>query len=45
MSLDGFIAGPEHSIEWAFDAFKDAAPNRRGEGDQRDRAIPGGRSW
>ena len=30
MSLDGFIAGAEHSMEWAFDAFKDAGPNRLG---------------
>jgi dihydrofolate reductase len=31
MSIDGFIAGPDHSMDWAFDAFKDAGPNRLGE--------------
>jgi hypothetical protein len=30
MSPDGFIAGPEHAMDWAFDAFKDAGPNRLG---------------
>lgn len=46
MSLDGFIAGPEHSMEWAFDAFKDAEPNRLGEEVMNETgAILGGRGW
>jgi dihydrofolate reductase len=46
MSLDGFIAGPEHSMEWAFDAFKDAGPNRLGgEVMNETGAILGGRGW
>jgi dihydrofolate reductase len=44
MSLDGFIAGPEHSMEWAFE--QDGGPNsiadsvRTGTG-----AILAGRAW
>src|SRR5918999_3863989 len=44
MSLDGFIAGPEHSMEWAFE--QDSGPNsiadtiRTGTG-----AILAGRGW
>jgi dihydrofolate reductase len=46
MSLDGFIAGPDHSMDWAFDAFRDAGPNRLGEEVMNETgAILGGRSW
>jgi hypothetical protein len=46
MSLDGFIAGPQHWMEWAFDAFKDAGPNRLGaEVMNETGAILGGRGW
>jgi dihydrofolate reductase len=46
MSLDGFIAGPEHAMDWAFDAFKDAGPNRLGEEVMSETgAILGGRGW
>jgi hypothetical protein len=46
MSVDGFIAGPEHSMDWAFEAFKDAGPNRLGEEVMNETgAILGGRGW
>jgi dihydrofolate reductase len=46
MSLDGFIAGPEHSMDWAFDTFNDAKPNRLGEEVMKETgAILGGRGW
>jgi dihydrofolate reductase len=46
MSLDGFIAGPDHSMEWAFEAFRDAKPNRMGEDVMTGTgAILGGRGW
>ena len=43
MSLDGFIAGPDDSMQWAFDAFD---PDRAfAESVQTIGAIVGGRSW
>jgi dihydrofolate reductase len=44
MSLDGFIAGPDHAMEWAFEAWEsgggDAEEIMRATG-----AILGGRGW
>ena len=46
MSLDGFIAGAEHSMDWVFDAFKNTGPNRLGEEVMNETgAILGGRGW
>jgi dihydrofolate reductase len=44
MSLDGFIAGPEHSMEWA--RGQDGAPNPIAETVRtRTKAILAGRAW
>jgi hypothetical protein len=50
MSLDGFIAGPDHEMEWAFEQFDEPSPLAdevmnspavpRGEADRRDRRPP-----
>ena len=46
VSLDGFIAGPDDSMEWAFDAFKDSGPNEVGdEVMNATGAILAGRGW
>ena len=43
MSLDGFIAGPDDSMEWAFES---SGPNRIGEDVMhRTGAILAGRRW
>lgn len=43
MSLDGFIAGPDHAMEWA---FKSSGPNRIGEEVMKTTgAILAGRGW
>jgi dihydrofolate reductase len=43
MSLDGFIAGPDDSMQWALDAFdSDASIEEAG---QNTGAIIGGRRW
>jgi dihydrofolate reductase len=44
MSLDGFIAGPDHAMEWAFEAWESGG----GDADEIMRstgAIVGGRGW
>jgi len=43
MSLDGFIAGPGDSMQWAFDAFEGDVPVE--EAGQNTGAIVGGRRW
>ena len=46
MSLDGFIAGPDDAMEWAFDAFRDSPPNEVGEAVMNNTgAILAGRRW
>jgi hypothetical protein len=46
MSLDGFIAGPDDSMQWAFDAFKDYGPEGMGDEIMRSTgAILAGRHW
>ena len=46
MSLDGFIAGPDDEMEWAFDAFRDAPPNEVGDAVMKSTgAILAGRRW
>ncbi len=42
MSLDGFIAGPDDSMQWAFDAFDSDGSIETG---QDTGAIVGGRRW
>jgi dihydrofolate reductase len=44
MSLDGFIAGPEHSMEWAFE--QDGGPNSMADSVRMSTgAILAGRGW
>jgi dihydrofolate reductase len=43
MSLDGFIAGPDDAMQWAFDAFSPEASVE--ETGQDTGAIVGGRRW
>jgi dihydrofolate reductase len=46
MSLDGFIAGPDDSMQWAFDAFEDAGDNRLADEVMHSTgAILAGRRW
>jgi dihydrofolate reductase len=46
MSLDGFIAGRDHEMEWVFRAFRGAPPNEVGEQVRRETgAILAGRRW
>jgi len=46
MSLDGFIAGPDDSMEWAFSAFDGAGPNRLADEVMHSTgAILAGRRW
>jgi dihydrofolate reductase len=46
MSLDGFIAGPDDSMEWAFDAFRGESRNEIGEEVMNSTgAILAGRRW
>lgn len=46
MSLDGFIAGPDHAMEWGFEAFADSGPNPLGEEVMASTgAILAGRNW
>ena len=45
-SLDGFIAGPDDAMEWAFDAFRDSPPNEVGDAVMNSTgAILAGRRW
>ena len=46
MSLDGFIAGPDDAMEWAFEAFRGPKRNEVGEEVMRSTgAILAGRRW
>jgi dihydrofolate reductase len=46
MSLDGFIAGPDDSMQWAFDAFEHYGPAGMGDEIMRSTgAIFAGRHW
>jgi dihydrofolate reductase len=42
MSLDGFIAGPDDAMDWAFEAFESSSIEEAG---QNTGAIIGGRRW
>jgi dihydrofolate reductase len=46
MSLDGFIAGPDDSMEWAFDSWEGTGPNRMADEVMHSTgAILAGRRW
>jgi dihydrofolate reductase len=46
MSLDGFIAGPDDSMQWAFDAFEGSGPIRLADEVMHSTgAILAGRRW
>lgn len=46
MSLDGFIAGPDDSMQWVFDFFEDEGPNRLADEVMHSTgAILAGRRW
>jgi dihydrofolate reductase len=46
MSLDGFIAGPDDAMEWAFDSWEGTGPNRMADEVMHSTgAILAGRRW